>query len=176
MQKLHWQIKFILQTIIISINITFSISSFASALHIVKSPTDQYVALHANAEFDCSLDMSAYNPDTDLVEWCKNDFCTWGRAVQMPDNKLKYKSLPRYYVRMDKELGVWNLFIENVTESDVGKFKCSVTRRRLEGGVIKVESMSANLTIMGKASNSFLFFSLCFLFFTQFSRPFLRIE
>jgi hypothetical protein len=117
-----------------------------NALQIVKNPIDQFVLLNSRIMFDCEVD--GYDPTTDQVEWCKNDFCTWGRAVEDADGRLRYKSLSRYYLLVDKLEGTWNLMIENVTERDLGQFKCSVTRRN-ESFVTRVVSRSANLTLMG---------------------------
>lgn len=82
------------------------------------------------------------------MEWCKNDFCTWGRSIETNDGRLRFKSLSKYYIIGDRRKGQWNLLIENVTDSDLGKYKCTVTRRA-DDYVFKTESESANLTIMG---------------------------
>ena len=135
-------LKIIFIVLIISI-----LNAFGQCLTISKGPNDQYVHLNSHVEFECEIE--DFNTETDLVEWCKNDFCTWGRAIETFDGRLVYKSLPRYSLIINRSLGQWNLLIENITERDIGQFKCIATRRN-ETTVIKIESKSANLRIMGK--------------------------
>lgn len=142
----------------------------ARSLVITKQPSDKFALPGSSILFECQID--DYQADTDLIEWCKNDFCTWGRAMMdtvysnskyssfaTSQHRLRYKSLPRYFVLTDGAATTtkshanvtWNLLIENATESDIGNYKCKVTRRN-ENFVLKVESSVANLTIMGKFS------------------------
>jgi hypothetical protein len=128
-------------------------------LRIAQSPVDKYVKLNENKMFECHVE--DYQEQVDIVEWCKNDFCTWGRAIEMNDGRLRFKSLPKYFIAGDRKKGEWNLLIENVTHSDIGQYKCTVTRRTNEF-IFKAESTTANLTIMGLAFGFWAFFVLSF--------------
>jgi hypothetical protein len=121
-------------------------------LSVLKGPSDKYVDFNSSIEFECYLNTSDYNPNTDQIEWCKNDFCTWGRLVEMFNGNLKYKSLPRFNIIVNRTIGQWNLRIENVTERDVGNFKCVVTRRN-ETVLNKIESKSAALRLVDRPRN-----------------------
>ncbi len=75
-------------------------------------------------------------------------FCTWGRTSELEDGRLRFNSLKKYFIVGDRRAGEWNLAIENVTESDAGEFKCTVTRRA-DDYTFKFEATSANLVLMG---------------------------
>jgi len=107
-----------------------------------------YVKPHSNIIFDCNI--NGYDPDQDLIEWCKNDFCTWGRLFERKnENRLQYKSLPKYFIVGNRTIGEWNLLIENVTDSDLGEFKCALTRRSTK---LKIESKPTTLGLMSKSN------------------------
>jgi hypothetical protein len=44
--------------------------------------------------------------------------------------------------------GEWNLFIENITESEIGQYSCKLIRNS-QNGIIKLESKKAELILMG---------------------------
>jgi hypothetical protein len=46
-----------------------------NALQFDKEPNGSYVRLNTNILLECKID--DFQVDTDIVEWCKNDFCTW---------------------------------------------------------------------------------------------------
>ena len=87
-----------------------------------------------------------------LVEWCKNDFCTWGRLVEVKSGSFFYKSLPKYFIKGNINKGEWNLFIENVSYSEAGDYKCKVSSRvEVEKGkemFLNIESNTASLKIL----------------------------
>ena len=110
-----------------------------STQQIITIPQDIYAKQHTNVIFECKI--AGYDPSQDLIEWCKNDFCTWGRLFEMStQQRLQYKSLPKYFIIGNRTIGEWNLLIENVTDSEIGDYKCSLTRRSTK---LKIES---NLT------------------------------
>lgn len=121
--------------------------SLILGLKIVKNPLDKFVKLNENAIIECRID--DYNEEWDTVEWCKNDFCTLGRTIEQSDGRLRFNGLKKYFIVGDRKLGQWNLLIENVMESDVGQFKCTVTRRN-DQFTFKFESTVANLVLMGQ--------------------------
>ena len=113
---------------------------------IVTMQKDIYAKPHTNVIFECKI--AGYDPSQDVIEWCKNEFCTWGRLFEMTSQqRLQYKSLPKYFIIGNRTLGEWNLLIENVTESEVGDYKCSLTRRSTR---LKIESKSIKLSLMSK--------------------------
>ncbi|RNA37103.1 irregular chiasm C-roughest isoform X1 [Brachionus plicatilis] len=120
---------------------------FVISLEIQSNPDDQYTNLNGNVIFPCLI--KDYKEGIDYVEWCKNDFCTWGRTIRISDGRLRYKSLRRFYIIGNRSNGEWNLFIQNITANDVGKYKCTVTRR-VDKNVFKINSSSASLRIMMK--------------------------
>jgi hypothetical protein len=114
---------------------------------ILQNPTDKYIDLHANVIFECRI--SDYNASLDLIQWCHDDFCTFGRLLGGPyDKRLQYKGLPRYFIVGDRQNGEWNLLIENVTNADLGGYKCVLTRKT--NRFVKVESKTASLKLMSK--------------------------
>lgn len=132
-------------------------SGSIEAQRIMKNPIDKYAKLNSNVFFECLVD--GYNGDTDLVEWCKNNFCTWGRPVELSDGRLKFMN--KYYIVGNRLNGEFNLLIENVTLSDVGDYKCKYTRRFLTDatvhkqaaprrGPLRIESNVASLKIMSE--------------------------
>ncbi|CAF0719304.1 unnamed protein product [Brachionus calyciflorus] len=129
--------------------ISLALLNIVNSLEIVNYPSDQFVNLYENAIFKCKI--KDYKKENDIIEWCKNDFCTWGRLIELPDGRLKYKSLSKFYIIGDRKNGEWNLLLENVTSNDVGNYKCSVTRRN-DQSVFKLSSNSASLKIMEKPS------------------------
>lgn len=122
---------------------------------------DKYAKLNERVLFSCIVE--GFQADKDIVEWCKNDFCTWGRSIEMPDGRLKFKSLSKHYIVGNRQNGEWNLLIENATSSDMGQYKCTVTRRS-DKLVYKINSNSANLTIMGK--KNILIYLICNRYFS----------
>lgn len=68
--------------------------------------------------------------------------------MELADGRLKFNSLKKYYIVGNRRAGEWSLLIENVTESDSGEFKCTVTRHTNEY-TFKFESTTANLVLMG---------------------------
>lgn len=118
-------------------------------LEIQENPSDQFANLNGNVLFKCLI--KDYNEENDYVEWCKNDFCTWGRTVRVSDDQLRYKSLKRFSIVGNRSNGEWNLLIHNVTNNDVGLYKCTVTRR-LNKNMFKINSSSASLKIMSKTN------------------------
>ena len=128
----------ILSVIVLSIN----------GLTLIKEPEDQFVRLYTDVVFNCQID--GYNPDNDLIEWCKNDFCTWGRLKgSSSDDKLQYKSLPKYFIIGDRTRGEWTLLIQNVTEREAGNYSCTLTRKNTPN-FKKIQTRTATLSIMGK--------------------------
>jgi len=114
---------------------------------ITKAPSDKYAITTSTITFECVIEN--YSPETDSVEWCKNDFCTWGRSRETDDGRLSFKSLSRYFIVGNREKGEWNLRIENVSLSDQGEYKCTFTRRAEQvKNTIKLESNIAALKIM----------------------------
>lgn len=111
----------------------------------------KFVKANDNVVLECRVE--AYNEEWDKVEWCKNEFCTWGRAVELRDGRLKYNSLKKYYIVGNWRAGEWSLLIENVTDSDAGEFKCLVTRRT-DDYTFKFETTVANLVLMGSYYSS----------------------
>jgi len=116
---------------------------------ILINPQNQFARLHNDVIFECKV--SGYNPAEDLIEWCKNDFCTWGRLIgnKTIDEPLQYKSLPKYYIIGKREKGQWNLLIKNVTERELGDYKCTLTRKHTQN-FEKYQSKSASLKLMKK--------------------------
>jgi hypothetical protein len=64
---------------------------------IAESPNDTFVNLNGNVLLNCIVDN--YNSDEHFVEWCKNDFCTWGRIVELDIKNYYFKSLPKYFIK-----------------------------------------------------------------------------
>lgn len=123
----------------------FVLINFVVSLEIQRNPNDQFTKLNGNALFTCLV--KNFNETTDYVEWCKNNFCTWGRTIRISEDRLRYKSLKRLYILGNQSKGEWNLLIQNVTDNDVGQYKCTVTRR-LDKNMFKINSSSASLKIM----------------------------
>ena len=139
---------------------------------IIKSPMNKYAHAHTSVLFECQID--GYRSESDLVEWCKNNFCTWGRPTELEDGRLKYMS--KYFIVGNRMQGEFNLMIENVTTSDIGEYKCKLTRRFISGdsfksnatGIISrqeefrlrkntpIESSIATLKLMSKYSTQVL--------------------
>jgi hypothetical protein len=71
---------------------------------ISKEPIDQYTYQTKSVMFECTIDN--YSPETDLIEWCKNNFCTWGRPLELSDGRLQYKSLSRYFIIGNRNKGI----------------------------------------------------------------------
>lgn len=118
-----------------------------SGLVLVKEPADHFIRAQTDVLFNCKVD--GFNPDNDLIEWCKNDFCTWGRLKgDASSERLQYKSLPRYFIVGDRAKGEWNLLIKNVTEREAGKYKCTLTRKNTSD-FKRIQSRSATLKLMG---------------------------
>ncbi len=116
---------------------------------IEKNPRNQYVRLFSDVIFECKV--SGFNPVEDRIEWCKNDFCTWGRLSgnKNTDEHLQYKSLPKYFIVGKRQQGEWNLLIKNVTERELGEYKCTLTRKSTQN-FEKHQSKSASLKLMKK--------------------------
>jgi hypothetical protein len=132
--------------IIKHILIIISIINIINCQKIVNGPSDKYVELNKNVILECRID--DFKDDVDLVEWCKNDFCTWGRVIELENGILQYKSLTKYFITGDRKRGEWNLLIQNVTESEIGDYECTVTRRA--DTIKKVYSNKARVKLMGK--------------------------
>ena len=64
------------------------------------------------------------------------------------ENRLQYKSLSKYFIVGNRTIGEWNLLIENVTDSDLGEYKCALTRRSTK---LKIESKPTILGLMSKS-------------------------
>ena len=71
--------------------------SFSYCQRIEKSPTDTFVKLNGNVILNCLVD--DFNSDEHFVEWCKNDFCTLGRLVELDIKNYYFKSLPKYFIK-----------------------------------------------------------------------------
>ncbi len=116
------------------------------AQQIITNTKDVFIKPNTNVLMECKI--IDYDPNQDLIEWCKNDFCTWGRLFEVTSQqRLQYKSLPKYFITGNRTYGEWNLLIENVTESEVGDYKCSLTRRSTK---LKIESKPTKLMLMSK--------------------------
>lgn len=94
--------------------------------------------------------VSGFNPAQDLIEWCKNDFCTWGRlSGTYADEMLQYKSLPKYFITGDRSNGEWNLLIKNVTQKELGEYKCVFISKTTQN-FKKQQSTPASIQFIGK--------------------------
>ena len=72
---------------------THSLSVTISSIntqYISNEPLDQFTYPSKSIIFKCTIEN--YSPETDLIEWCKNNFCTWGRPLELSDGRLQYKS------------------------------------------------------------------------------------
>jgi hypothetical protein len=86
----------------IFIIITVMINSI-NTQYISNEPLDQYTYPAKSIIFQCTIE--SYSPETDLIEWCKNNFCTWGRPLELSDGRLQYKSLSRYFITGNRNKG-----------------------------------------------------------------------
>jgi hypothetical protein len=137
-----------IKMIIIKIVFIIGIIKIINCQKIVNGPSDKFVELSKNVMLECQID--DYNNDIDLIEWCKNGFCTWGRVIELENGILQYKSLNKYFIVGDRKKGEWNLLIKNVTESEIGDYECTVTRRA--DTMKKFYSNKARLKLMGKSN------------------------
>ena len=134
--------------VILTLNLIALLIGAYKSHRIINGPTDKYLNRYDSVVFECLIEN--YNPSQDFVEWCKNDFCTWGRHQMKSDTKLQFKSLPKYFLIGERMKGDWKLLIENVTESEFGEYKCTLTHRGNQSNknVIKTESSPAKLELM----------------------------
>lgn len=116
------------------------------SLKIVRQPHDKYSTIDSTIVLNCIV--QDYSPETDFIEWCKNGFCTWGRTIEISENRLQFKSLSRYFIVGNRQKGEWNLEIEGIQPSDEGDYKCTVTRRTKK--IVKIESNIASVKILRK--------------------------
>ncbi len=122
------------------------LTSFAQFIE--KNPISRYAPINSNVQFECKI--SEYDATVDLIEWCRNDFCTFGRLLGNDnDQRLQYKSLPKYFIVGNRSHGEWNLLIENVTQLELGEYKCQLTRKK-KGNFFKLQSRSATLKLTSK--------------------------
>lgn len=111
-----------LQSSIIYFQFATSKGNWIYCQEIYMQPSDVYTNLLQSVTFTCKI--SGYSPKSDLVEWCKNSFCTWGTRNDTTDGRLQYKSLQRYYIVGDRNNGT--LFIYNTFYSR--KMKSMLTK------------------------------------------------
>lgn len=71
--------------------------------NITISPKDTFVKLNDNVILNCLVE--GYDSNTHVVEWCKNDFCTWGRLVELDSQNYYFKNLPKYFIKGKLEKG-----------------------------------------------------------------------
>ena len=72
----------------------------------------QYVFPTKSIILECTV--KNYSPETDVIEWCKNNFCTWGRPIELSDGRLQYKSLPRYFIIGNRNKGIYKRSIKKI--------------------------------------------------------------
>jgi hypothetical protein len=143
-------------SVIILINLIFIINyEMTMSQSIIKEPSDTFVKLGQDVKLYCHV--MNYDKSIDRIEWCKNNFCSLGRLIELPNGNFKFNSIPRYYIIKEKDANDvyhWDLLIQNVTNKDMGEYKCKVERQQLKlGSNIKmktnlVESYSASLRQM----------------------------
>ena len=66
-------------------------------------PDNSFVKQNRDVLFNCIIE--DYDSKYDAIEWCKNDFCTWGRSVELSDGSLQFKSLPKYFIKGNRQIG-----------------------------------------------------------------------
>ena len=71
--------------------------TFNNCQNIATSPTDKFVKLNENVTLNCFIE--GFNSKEHLVEWCKNEFCTWGRLVEIDNKNFYFKNLPKYFIK-----------------------------------------------------------------------------
>ena len=94
---------YLLTTLFVVMVIILSLINSINSQFIANDPLDQYTLPSKAIVLKCTI--GDYSSDTDLIEWCKNNFCTWGRPLELSDGRLQYKSLSRYFITGNRNKG-----------------------------------------------------------------------